>query len=502
MELSQNPLQKSVDGSLRASSINTRNTILESLEVERLGQPLSDNEWPAWNCRIFAAISSLNSVNVGYDLGINTGLAVSFQRTEGDVLFMTTVQLQIYMAAISFTSIFGALFMKLVSERYGRRGVFLASQIVLFTGLAINIITNEFSVMLIGRFICGLGIGLAFSIDSVYISEIAPKRYRGQLVSWAETGINIGIVLGFVVSYAFQSVDGNAQWKAMIGLGLIMPCILFVLVLTVLPESPRWLLMKGRPDDAVLVLDKCSHPFEDGAVLAERLQQEIDEEISASADVTWQSLWTVPVNRKKMKAGLGVACAGSLTGIDGVQYYMLSIFAGAGMPQQEQFQALLFVGMFKLLVVSVGGYAFDKVGRKPALISSLSGIAVSLFVMGATHHNRIDAPPHTAVVLAFVAVLLYMGFFSLGMGPGAWLLPSELYSNDIRSHAISVTVFCNRLIATIIALTFLSLEDFMGFGVYLFFGFINIISTLYIFSQVPETSGISLEKIHELFLEN
>ena len=347
--------------------------------------------------------------------------------------------------------------------------------------------------------IAGFAVGLAFSIDSVYISEIAPKKHRGQLVAWAETGVNIGINLGFVTSYAFRNTPGNAQWRIMIGLGMVLPCIMILLTIFVLPESPRWLLLRDRVDEAAVVLDTCSHPHQDGKKLAVELQKDIDKELAASKGVTWSSLWTVPANRRKMRAGMGVSICGALTGIDGVQYYLLTILGSAGMAKNKQFQALLIVGVIKLAMVSVGGYTFDKCGRRPGLIMSLLGISAALFLMAATHHNRIDLPDQEVVILAFVAVILYVSAFSLGMGPGAWLLPSELFTNDIRTNAISATIFVSRIIATIVALTFLSMEQAMGFGTFIFFGLINIGSCLFVYLVVPETKGKTLEDMHELF---
>ena len=124
------------------------------------------------------------------------------------------------------------------------------------------------------------------------------------------------------------------------------------------------------------------------------------------------------------------------------------------MSQPEQFQALLVVGLVKLAVVSVGGYVFDTCGRRVGLMISLSGISMGLFVMAATHGNRAGMPSQDVVIVAFAAVILYVSSFSIGVGPGAWLVPTEIYSNDIRTNAISVTVVISRIVATITALTF------------------------------------------------
>ena len=174
-----------------------------------------DHRWPPLYTRMIAAMAALNSCNIGYDLGVNTGLVASFQRG-GDTLYMTNGQLEMYMAAMQFTSIFGGLFMFALTNPFGRRGVFLISQVILLIGLSITICSNEYGVLVLGRLITGYAIGTGFAVDPLYISEIAPKKYRGQLVSSSETATNVGILLGFVFSYALRNVPGNAQWKTMI----------------------------------------------------------------------------------------------------------------------------------------------------------------------------------------------------------------------------------------------------------------------------------------------
>lgn len=470
---------------------------------DRIPEQEEDPRWPPLYTRMIAAMAALNSCNIGYDLGVNTGLVASFQReSSGGSLYMSNGQLEIYMGAMSFSSIFGGLFMYTLTGPYGRRGVFLISQIILLLGLTITICSNEYGVLVFGRLITGYAIGTGFAVDPLYISEIAPKKYRGQLVSWSETATNVGILLGFVFSYVLRNVPGNAQWKYMISIGMILPAILIILVIFVIPESPRWLMMKGKKEEAAAVLERCSHTStpEQGAKLADELENDIKQELSATAGVTWISLFKDPINLRKMKAGVGVAVAGALTGIDGVQYYMFSIFEGAGITNEdEQFQALIFVGIVKLLVISVGGYCFDIFGRRPLLIASNLGLAMALFLMAGTHNNRGHFPPSAVAGVGFLAVVSYVSFFSLGMGPGAWLVPSEVFSNDIRAKATSFSSFCNRTVAMVVAASFLSMETSMGFGVYVFFGCLTTASATYIYFMLPESRGKSLEQMHEVF---
>ena len=167
--------------------------------------------------------------------------------------------------------------------------------------------------------------------------------------------------------------------------------------------------------------------------------------------------------------------------------------------ENEQFQALILVGIVKLLVISVGGYCFDIFGRRPLLIASNLGLSASLFLMAGTHNNRGHFPPKTVAIVGFLAVVSYVSFFSLGMGPGAWLVPSEVFSNDIRAKATSFSTFCNRTVAMFVAISFLSTETALGFGAYLLYAFLTMSSAAYIYFMLPESRGKSLEQMHEVF---
>jgi sugar porter (SP) family MFS transporter len=462
-----------------------------------------DEKWPSLYCCMIAAMASMNSCNIGYDIGVNTGLTESFQSGHPGQVYMTNVELEMCMGALNLTSIFGGATMFAISARYGRRGVFLVSQIVLLLGLVMSISSNNYYLIVGGKLISGFGVGFGFAVDPMYISEIAPKKFRGQLVSWCETGINIGILLGFCLSYACKGIQGNAQWKVMMSLGMVLPIIMIALVIFVIPESPRWLVMNGRKEEAVAILRRISSHSSDpnrGTVLVDELEADIKEELAASAGVTWSGLFADAINKRKLLCGVGVACTGSLTGINGIQYYLMIIFISVGITSTaERYQALILVGLAKLLTISVGGYGFDRVGRRPLLIASHLGMMAMLLVVACTSGGLV--PESFGGGIGFAAVVVYVCFFSLGMGPGAWLIPSEVFSNDIRSKAMSVSTVCNRTLSLFVTVSFLSMKTALGpSGVYYVYAATTALSALFIYWVLPETKGLCLEQVHALFV--
>lgn len=442
--------------------------------------------------RCMAAIAALNSCNLGFDQGVSAGVAASLQRDDGNDLYLNDVQLEIFVGMLSFTALLGSVAMFYISDNYGRRTTFIVSSVVFITGISVMVVSPNYGCLMFGRAITGFGIGLGLAIDPMYISEIAPSHLRGFLVSCSETAINTGIVLGYLASFLLRSVPGNMQWRIMIGLGLPMPVIFLILVLTVLPESPRWLIQEGQIDKAAKILQDLTE--EDGNTQAIAIKNEMDEEAEAAKDITWNKLFFGDkVRQMKLIAGVGTAIAQQITAEEAILYFMISIFDDAGITSvSEQFGALVIVGIAKVLAIIAAGYLFDVFGRKPLLMWSNIGIGLSLFLLAGVSDNVPAA--------AFAALIMYVISFSFGMGPGAWLIPSEVFSNEIRAKGMSICTVSNRLAALIITSSFLSLRLGMtNFGAFLMFGCIAFCNVFFFYKFVPETKNKTLEEIAEMF---
>jgi hypothetical protein len=215
------------------------------------------------------------------------------------------------------------------------------------------------------------------------------------------------------------------------------------ILLTLLLCPHRWLVARGRKDEAAETLRACSDdPDADGARLAEAVHREIAEERAASSGASWYQLLfhSDAATQRKLVAGVGTAAAQELCGIDGVQYYLLAIFEVSGIDGiSRQYQCLIVVGCLKVAMILVAAHLFDRNGRKPLLLASNVIMCGALVVLAASG----TAVPY----LSLAAVAVYVSSFSLGMGPGAWLVPSEVFSNDIRATAMSMATFVNRSIA-------------------------------------------------------
>jgi MFS family permease len=325
------------------------------------------------------------------------------------------------------------------------------------------------------------------------------------LVTYSEIAINVGIVLGFASGLVLAplTTDQGQEWRLMFACGAIMPVIMILLVGTgVMPESPRWLLQKGRRDEAQQVLAQvyeCTTP--DDPVV-----QEIVREIQASIrreEMTQQNavgVWSMisqPSIRRTLLIGVGTAVSQQAVGIDAIQYYLLDVIGQGGWESETtESVILILLGLLKLVFILVGGALFDRRGRRPLFFVSVLGMAAALLMMSLAF--LIDSTLSKRAVIVCLAI--YLSFFSIGMGPGAWLIPSEVFPLSIRGKAMSLATFGNRVTATLMSSTFLSTAAALGMSGLFFLLFIVCLMVLvFLYLYLPETKDKTLEEMTVYF---
>lgn len=443
---------------------------------------------------VFVLCAALNSCNLGFDIGVNTGAAKLIQ----DDLALTDRQIEIFLGSLNLFSIFGALGAYLISDYFGRRKAFVLAAILFIVGTVIVCIAQNYEILIIGRMFLGLGVGFGLAIDPLYISEISPACHRGQLVTWSEFALNIGIVLGFASGIIFSGVPANKAWRYMFGLGAILPSILLIFVSFVMPESPRWLMANEREEEALSILRRIYPQGFQVELIAKDIRESLVKEALAENTVGWGVIFfPTPAFRRMLLVGISVAIAQQAVGIDAIQYYMVYILEESGISDRtEQNWTLIFLGLLKLFCIVIAGYLFDMKGRRPLIFLSLIGMMFALLMqsinfLGSTKNN-----------LTIICLSTYLIFFSLGMGPGAWLIPSEVFSTLIRAKAMSLATFMNRIVATIMSSSFLTVATAITWsGFFLLLACICLIILVFFFFLLPETNGKSLEQMSVYFAE-
>ena len=338
--------------------------------------------------------------------------------------------------------------------------------------------------LIVARTVAGIAIGVASFVAPLYISEIAPVEIRGKLVSINQVALTSGIVISYLIDYAFA---GSQSWRWMFAMAVV-PAAAFGIGLIFIPDSPRWLAGRGHLDQARAVLKRIRPP--------DRVEGELNDiqHSAAQQKGNWSELLS-PLLRSAMIVGVGLAIAQQITGINTVIYYAPTIFKFAGLSSSSAaILASVGVGVVNVVFTVVAMQLIDRAGRRPLLLVSLAGMAMSLTVLGLAF-----SLPGFKDILGWVAIgslMAYVGSFAVGLGPVFWLILSEIYPLRIRGRAMSVGTAANWGANLLVALTFLTLTKVIGKpATFWLYGAVSIGGWLFAFFLVPETKGKTLEQI-------
>jgi SP family galactose:H+ symporter-like MFS transporter len=316
------------------------------------------------------AVAALGGMLFGYDIGVISG-AILFVKTE---FSLTPGAEEIVVSSVLLGSLIGAMVGGVLADCLGRRILLIATALVFGLGAIGAALALGTACLIAGRIVAGSAIGIASFVAPLYISEIAPVAIRGKLVSINQVALTVGIVLSYMVDYAFA---GAQAWRWMFAMALI-PAAAFGIGLLFIPDSPRWLAARGHVAQARAVLKRIRDPKEVEGELS-RIQ-----ESTAQQQGHWLELFR-PRLRPAMIVGVGLAIAQQLTGINTVIYYAPTIMKFAGLSSASvAILASVGIGVVNVVLTVVAMQLIDRIGRRPLLLVSLAGMTLSLFVLGAS----------------------------------------------------------------------------------------------------------------------
>jgi len=387
-----------------------------------------------------------------------------------------------------------------ISKSLGRKNGLLIAAVAFFISAigawkpeAFNIFgTEDAYSFVIFRIIGGIGVGIASMISPMYIAEIAPANVRGKLVSFNQFAIIFGMLLIYFVNY-FIAQQGNEQWLLTEGwrwmfFSGVIPAGIFFILLFFVPETPRYLVMKGKSEKALKVLKKIS-----GNDNATKILEEI-KSTTHEKNVPWLSYGFFIIF-----VGIMLSVFQQFVGINVVLYYASNIFRNMGSSTDSSLLQTIIVGIVNLLFTVVAIYTVDKFGRKPLMIIGSIGMAVSMIALGfAFYFNALG-------IAALIFMLVYTAAFAMSWGPVCWVLLAEIFPNSIRS-ALSIAVAAQWIANWVVSLTFPVMNDNVwltnifhhGFS-YWIYGVMGILSAIFMWKLVPETKGKTLEEIESLW---
>ncbi len=393
--------------------------------------------------------------------------------------------------------IIGVAFAGKLSDSFGRKNVLLLSALLfLASGIGCGLAPN-ISWLITYRLIGGLGVGVASIISPLYISEFAPAKYRGSLVSVYQLAITIGILAAYFSNASLLKLSTNhiyenallnwiinkEVWRVMFVM-YAFPAVIFFLLLLIVPESPRWLALKGETDKALLYLTKLN-----GANAAKIELAEIkaaSKEESGSLKMLLEPKYRVP-----LIIGLSLPILSQFSGINAIIYYGPQILEHAGFQLSSALGGQVTIGIINTLFTFIAIFMIDKWGRKPLLIAGISGAIISLTVCGILFAKGITDGPWI-----LISILAYISCFAFSFGPICWVIIGEIYPNSIRGRAMSVATLTLWVGVFIIGwLTPIMLNGIGAAFTFWIFALLCIPALYITLKVIPETKGKTLEEI-------
>ncbi|XP_021725807.1 D-xylose-proton symporter-like 2 [Chenopodium quinoa] len=460
-----------------------------------------NEEFSIMSCILPFLFPALGGLLFGYDIGATSSATISIKSPtlSGTTWYdLTSVEVGLISSGSLYGALIGSVLAFKIADIIGRRRELITSSVLYLVGALITAIGPNFAILMIGRFIYGIGIGLAMHAAPMYISETAPSHLRGRVISLKEFFIIIGMVLGYLIGSLL--VDVIAGWRYMYGLSSPISVIMEI-GMWWLPDSPRWLLFcaiqgKGNMQDLKENAIHCMCRLRGPAVSATAAQQvdDIMDELSLSGELN--DISTIEMFRGKYLKALFIGCGlvlfQQITGQPSVLYYAASIFQTAGFSAaSDATRVSILLGLVKLVMTGVAVLFVDKFGRRPLLLGGVSGMVISLLFLGAYYTFLGDAP-----AIAVIGLLLYVGCYQLSFGPIGWLLMSEIFPLRMRGRGVSLAVLVNFGANALVAFAFSPLKDLIGAAnLFFLFGGITFLSLIFIFFAIPETKGLTLEEI-------
>ncbi|WP_037142498.1 sugar porter family MFS transporter [Rhodococcoides fascians] len=441
---------------------------------------------------IIAVIATFGGLLFGYDTGVINGALEPLR----DDLSLTSFTEGFVVSILIFGAAIGALVGGRLSDRYGRRHNIIMLALVFMVGTLGCVLSPSWEILAVFRFVLGLAVGGASATVPVYLSEISPVERRGSLVTRNEVMIVSGQFAAFVINAIIFNIWGEHEsvWRFML-LVAVAPAIVLFFGMLRMPESPRWLVLQGREDEALEVLRQVRSEERAQAEMAEVHRLAEEEKLAKTGGVTDLSVRWI---RRLIYIGVGLGAANQITGINSVMYYGTQLLSDAGFSSSAAIIANTLNGLFSVLGITVGIFLMNKVNRRTMLIAG--------FLLTTTFHLLVGLSalllPDGTVKAYFILVFVVLFVFCMQgtIGPLAWLMLAEIFPLKIRSFAIGLCVFALWIANAAIALLFPPVVAAFGIAAtfFIFVG-LGVIALIFCITQVPETRGQTLEELETRF---
>ncbi len=436
--------------------------------------------------------AALAGLLFGLDIGVISG-AQKFIQKEFKI---SDEMIQYVVSALLWGAVLGTLISGFLSARFGRRKAILVSAAIFVAGAFACATAPSEHVLIAARLVLGVAVGVASFTAPLYLAEISPQTVRGSMISMYQLMITLGILIAFLsdtwlASYATIDGERGGHWRVMLGLIAVPAAIMFCGVF-LLPESPRWLFLNGLQERAIEVFRRMK--LDESEI--DREVQEIRESLRVRQN-GFALFKTNPNFRRAIGLGIGLQLVQQLTGINVIMYYAPRIFALAGFESTvEQMWGTVVVGLTMFLATFIAIALVDKLGRKPIMYAGFVTMGLALVAVGLLF-DELNQHPGLGYPAIFALLIFIIGF-AMSAGPIIWVLCSEIYPLAGRDLGVTCSTATNWIANAIVGQTFLTLVATLGGGsTFLLYGGLNALFIVYFIYFVPETKGVSLERIEK-----
>lgn len=448
-------------------------------------------------------IAALGGFLFGFDTAVISGTVDSIKSAEYG-FGLSSGELGFAVASVLFGSALGAWYAGISAMRFGRVRVMIIASVLFFVSALGSALATGLWSFVIWRFVGGIGVGIAAVIAPAYIAEVSPTHLRGRLGTLQQLAIAIGLFASFVSNYFLANLYGSPNaplwfdllaWRWML-LVEIFPAFLYGLMALKLPESPRFLVSKGRDAEASAILVKYTGETNPQAKILsiKNTLGNLDDVISIKNVLSKKTLF-VPV----VWLAIGLAFISQFTGINIILYYASSLWSVVGFSQSLSFAVPIGTTTIGILMTVVGMLVIDKIGRKKLLLIGSIGMGISLWITGFIFLNA-DQTPNGLVLeenlawMALISAHIFYIFFCCTWGPAIWVVLGEIFPNRIRTTGIGIATCANWIGNIIVTWTFPPMLEHFGLApTYLFYGVCCLMSFFLIKYLLPETGNKELE---------
>ena len=429
-----------------------------------------------------ALIAALGGLLFGFDTAVISG-ATDWLKSH---FALTDNWLGFTVSSALVGTIIGAIAISRPADAIGRRSILFVLAVFYFISALGCAMAWDWWSFVTFRFLGGLAVGGASVASPMYIAEIAPAAYRGRLVAFAQFNIVLGILLAYLSNYVIVNLQlGEIQYRWMFGV-MAAPSAAFFLLLFFTPQSPRWLVARNRIAEARVVLEKCG--TDSGGV-----EDEI-REIQASLDVDHHKLSEPFFCRKYLKPimlAVAIAMFNQLSGINAILYYSAHIFEMAGAGTQSAMLESVIIGFTNLVFTMAAMTVIDHFGRRRLMIVGSIGYIVSLAAAAYAFYTN------TGGKLLLVSLLVFVASHAFGQGAVIWVFISEIFPNRVRARGQALGTFTHWVMAAAISWTFPIIAAKSGGNIFTFYAICMVGQLFWVLLRMPETKGISLERIQK-----